>query len=488
MSWLFKLLDAAGVNQAGVDANSQVKVALPTTPANAGYGALLSRSEPGGAGSARSRAMLGTINNRLLVGQSQYLWDDTFNATSQNINKYKFGSITQTASQAGGQLVLNTAASVATGTTSGIQSWKAFPLFGNSELRFIMTGMVASGFPHVTQNTIEFGLFSCNIVAAAAPTDGVFFRYNSANELRGVISYNAVETQTAAITQPSVGVAHDFMIITSNDAIEFWIDNEFRAAIDLTVDAPALGQPFLTASQPITIRQYLGGVAPASATKFIATDVFVKMEGPDTGRPFAHAKAGYGHMAYQGQNGGTLSSTGLNTNGAASAAAAPTNTAASLGTGLGGRFHETLTLAAGTDGILCSYQNPAGGVNQTPRNLVITGVTVSGVVTAALTTNPLAGFLSLCFGHSAVSLATADSGSFVSPTVKAPRKIAIGTTSIASATAAIGTPVVGPYPITLQSPIVVAPGEFIAISHNKITAAPATGAVLWTIMFDGYYE
>jgi hypothetical protein len=193
-------------------------------------------------------------------------------------------------------------------------------------------------------------------------------------------------------------------------------------------------------------------------------------------------------MAYQGQNGGTLGSTALNTNGAASAAAVPTNTTAALGTGLGGRFHETLTLAAGTDGIIMSYQNPSPTINATGRNLVITGVAISGVVTAALTTNPLTGFMSLCFGHTALPLNTADTGSFASGTTKAPRKIALCTTSIASATAAIGTPVVGPNVIPLQSPIVVAPGEFIAVSHNKVTAAPATGAVLWTITIDGYFE
>ncbi|HRI38997.1 MAG TPA: hypothetical protein PLO50_10600 [Nitrospira sp.] len=128
-------------------------------------------------------------------------------------------------------------------------------------------------------------------------------------------------------------------------------------------------------------------------------------------------------------------------------------------------------------------------MTQTPRNLVIRGVTIGGVVTVALTTSPLAGTMSLAYGHTAVSMATAESASFASGTTKAPRRIALCATSVASATAAAGTPVVGvPVSIQFAAPIVVAPGEFVAVTHNKATTAPATGAIMWTITFDAYWE
>lgn len=484
------VIDGGSGNKALVDVNGNLLTTQPQIVSQAGYAFAASRAEPGSAGSARQRAIWATINNRLLMSQKSYFWDDTFNATAQNTSKYRFAATTQTGAQAAGFLTLNNSGITTANTNSAIQSFRSFPLFGNTEVKVIFSAQIPTAAAHVTNNTIEFGLFQATLPGGAAPTDGVFFRYNTANELRGVISYNGTETQTAAITQPSTNVNHDYMIIVSNETVEFWIDREFRAAINLVTDAPAIGQPFMEAAVPLTIRQYIGAAAPATATKFQVSDVFVNMEGPALVRPYQHMKAGLGHMAYQGQNGGTMGTTAQYANNANPAATVPTNTTAALGTGLGGIFQETLTLAAATDGIISSFQNPAGGVNQTPRNLVICGVAIGGVVTVALTTNPLTGTMALNYGHTAVSLATAETGSFASGTTKAPRRIALYTTSVASATAAAGTPVVlspSSY-IKFESPIVVAPGEFVAISHKKISAAPATGAVMWTITFDAYFE
>jgi hypothetical protein len=114
---------------------------------------------------------------------------------------------------------------------------------------------------------------------------------------------------------------------------------------------------------------------------------------------------------------------------------------------------------------------------------------VSGVVSVVLTGAALTGTMALNFGHTAVSLATAETASFnAGPTTKAPRRIALCSTGLV-ATAAVGIVVAGlPAAIRFDSPIVVAPGEFIAISHNKVSAAPTTGAVMWTITFDAYFE
>jgi hypothetical protein len=475
-------------NTAEVDANNQVLVRPATTLANIGYDALASRSDPGAGGTARVREILASMNKRIGSSIIQTLWDDVFAATSQNTALYKFLATTMTGAQAGGLLVLNNSGLTTINTNVAFQSTRTFPFLINNELRFIMNGGFQTGSVHVANVTTEFGLMSITgLPAATAPFDGVFFRYNSANELRGVMTSNSVETQTAALTKPTDNVFHEWMILLTNTAVEFWIDNEFRAAITLTTDAPLLTQPFLSA-HPITLRIVNGGSAPATAVKLFVGGLQVQQAGFGLDRPWQQAMAGMGRMLSQGQNGGTMGSTALYVNNANPGTAVPTNTTAALGNGLGGIFQETLTLAAGTDGIISSFQNPAGSVSQPGRNLIIDGVTISGVVTVALTTNPLSGTMALCYGHTAVSLATAESGSFVSGGAKAPRRIALCTTSVASATAAAGTPVVGPNANVFNTPIVVAPGEFIQISHKKISVAPATGSIMWTITFSGHFE
>jgi hypothetical protein len=478
----FRIEGNTSGNVAEVDVTNNLKVNLPTAIAQAGYAGLVGINDDGTvvAGGRRNRVYV-SENNALTVTERHVWWDDTFNATAQNTAKYRAPATTQTVTFVAGYAILNGGSVTTINTNSALQTYKVFPLFSKSELRINFSALHTVA-PQVSAVT-EWGAFNATLPGAAAPSDGVFFRFNAAAELRGVISYNGTETQTAAIAAPSANVNHDYLIIIQTNTVLFFIDDIMVGKIILATDAPGLGQPTSAATFPLTWRHYIGGSAPALAMQFRVSDVFVTMLGSEPNRPWSHVKAGYGHMAYQGQNGGTMGTAAQYANNTNPAAAVPTNTTAALGTGLGGKFQETLTLAAGTDGILCSFQNPAGTVTQTPRNLVITGITISGVVTVALTTSPLSGTLALCFGHTALSLATTETA-----TAKAPRRIAIGTTSLASATSAPGVPVLGPAPIGFDSPVVVAPGEFVAVSHNKVTTAPATGAVMWSITIDGYFE
>ena len=158
--------------------------------------------------------------------------------------------------------------------------------------------------------------------------------------------------------------------------------------------------------------------------------------------------------------------------------AVPTNTTAALGTGLGGQFWETDTLAANTDGILCSYQVPAAGVGLNVRRLAIYGVKTDAFVQTVLGAG--AGYnacLSIAFGHTALALTTAESA-----TTKAPRRKALGSHSVATTAAALTQLA------TIQQqwtkPIIVNPGEFVQIVKKKIGAAPASGVIAWMIDFD----
>jgi hypothetical protein len=486
MSWFFKLLDTAGTNQAGVDSNNNVKVVQPTTKTQAGYGLLASKVDGGGA-TARVNIPMVTEGGQLVVAPTVYLWDDTFNATAQNTAKYKFAATTQTGAMAGGYLVLNNGSITTINTNSAIQTWRTFPLFAKSELRCNMS--VARTVAPQANCVEEMGLFTATLPGAAVPTDGIFFRWNASAELRGVMSFNGTETQTAAITSPAITTNHDYTIVVQTNTVVFYIDDVLVGVITLLTDAPSQGQPSIQASLPWTMRQYIGGSAPSLANQLKISDVFITLRGGDANKPWSEVKAGFGHACYQGQNGGTMGSLAQYANSTNPAAAVPTNTTAALGTGLGGLFHEIVTLAAPTDGIISSFQNPAGGVNQTPRTLYITAIAISGTVTVVMPATQCGKTWSIAYGHTAVSLATAESASFVSPTTKAPRRIPLGV-CILPTSSAVGTNL-QLFPtgvISFRTPIVVAPGEFFQVVNRNLVAAQASGQVLWTILVDGYFE
>jgi hypothetical protein len=196
-------------------------------------------------------------------------------------------------------------------------------------------------------------------------------------------------------------------------------------------------------------------------------------------------------MASQGQNGGTMGSTALFTNSLApGAGAAMTNTTVALGSGFGGQFAAQPTLTASTDGIMQSYQNPVGGVNQTPRNLIVTGVRIQSVVTTTcVNAGPIIYVYSLAYGHTAVSMATAETASFTSGTTKAPRRIALGveTFPVNTTIGTIATANGGIY-ITFGTPILVAPGEFIAICAKNVGTVSSSGVITFLVNFDAYME
>jgi hypothetical protein len=192
-------------------------------------------------------------------------------------------------------------------------------------------------------------------------------------------------------------------------------------------------------------------------------------------------------MAYQGLNGGTMGTLANYANSANPTAAVPTNTTAALGTGLGGQFWETDTLAATTDGIISSFQNPAGSINQPPRTLYITGVQIDSYTQVALTGGPYVAQWSLAFGHTAVSMATAES---LTAATKAPRRIAIPGIQAIAAGLAINLRV-GQGPIGMRfdgAPVPIYPGEFLATVKKKVGTAPSAGVIAHVIAFDGYFE
>lgn len=463
----------------------------PTNPTGAGYQSIVGQTGIGATGNSK-RFNSGYVGEGkgVKVAVDNILFEDTFNATTQNTSTYRYAITTMTMSQVGGYLTSNASGINTINTNTSLQTFRTFPLYNRAELRINISALKTIA-PQ-TNETIEMGLMSATLPGAAVPIDGCFLRWNAAAELRGVCNVNSAETQTAAITSPSTNVAHDYMIVINGNAIVFYIDELVVGTITMVSDIPGFGQPGLSAAVPFTVRHINGGIAPILTTQRLQiSNISIVEVGYDLKKNWSETKSGNGQMAYQGQNGGTMGTTANALNGATPAAAALTNTAISTGSpvGLGGIAHVLPTLAVGTDGILFSFQNPVGGVNQTPRNLVIRGVSISGGVDVVLSAAALLVYTySLAYGHTAISLATAETATFASPTTKAPRRIWLGVHTALLAAAA-GSPL-NPGHIERQfaAPIVVAPGEFVAITVRNQGVVTATGSVIITATFDAYFE
>jgi hypothetical protein len=472
---------------ADVDANLNLKINLPTTLAQAGYASAMFETDAGvRTGVKAMRSPYVSVNRRLSNGRDSTVFNYGFNATAQDTGVWKCAFTTQTITQGGGSVLFNANSTLTTTTYCSLSTWKYFNLLDGAPLRVSAT--LLQSLSNIPANAVfEAGLFLP--VANAAPADGVFFRFTSAG-VAGVITFNGVETTTGIILadgQVAANSADRWDIIVGQQYCEFWFDNNLLG----TLNTPSgNGTPFLTQALPFTLCERNPGAVTGATCQWKCTNVHVDQIDIEIGMSAPHLASVMGLMPSQGASGGTMGSASNYANNlAAGAGAVMTNTTAALGTGLGGQFSALPTLAAGTDGILCSYQNPAGGINQTPRTFVCTGIKLQGVVTTVLAGNatPVVYAFSLAYGHTAVSMATAESGSFVTATAKAPRRIPIGFESFGAA-AALGTlGSTGGVMISFAAPIAINPGEFIAICAKNLGVVTTTGVVTYAVAFDGYW-
>jgi hypothetical protein len=189
--------------------------------------------------------------------------------------------------------------------------------------------------------------------------------------------------------------------------------------------------------------------------------------------------------SYQGLSGGTMGSLATYPNSTNATAAAPSNTAltANLPAGLGGQGAVTAAVAAATDGIWGSFQNPAGSTTVQGRRLVISGVMVDLVnLGAAVATTATTIQFSLAFGHTAVSLATAEAAA-----AKAARRIPLGYATWPIGAAIGAQPQAGPIFVAFaDGPIYINPGEFVALV-GKFLAGTATASQVINFVWQPVY-
>lgn len=468
------------VGGANIDANGHIKTTLPATKAQAGFATMQVEIDDGMiTGNRTLRRPFISIDDRLAVGVDSVSAMYNFTAGAQNTGDFKHAFTTMTMTQAAGLLNINPALATVSGNYAYLQSWKFFTLQADGQLHIEFVGQISGTVPPANQ-ILELGLFQGT--AGAVPADGAFFRMTSAG-LQGVISYNGVETNTAVmIATLSANTNYKFELKISQREVFFWIDGVMGGKLQ----TPA-GQavPYLWLNLPIGMMMRNSGTVSGGITTKIGS-VHVTQTDIASNRSWAEQMAAQGN-AYQGQEGDAMGSLAIYSNAALGAAAALTNTtAAAPNVGLGGVVQVLPTLAAGTDGILFSYLNPVPTVTQPGKTLVVNGIYLDSAIQTILAGGPLVMVIGIAFGHTALSLATAETGSFVTATTKAPRRVPIGMQCYA-ATAAVGATAQA-IQIMFSAPIVVNPGEYFAITCRNLGTVTTTGAVVFSAMIDHYFE
>ncbi len=437
-------------------------------------------------GSALTRYPTASVFNRLSVGVDTLRFSDYFNATAQNTARWKTATNLFTFGfGTAGYNVFNNSSITTTAAAQILMSWPTFSMMGGQPLMFEFSEYRTNN--QATNQQFEAGMFLANIAAAPyTPTDGVYFRFTSTG-LIGVLNYNGVENTIALLTAAQVTLADNttYRIVMNHYRVEFWGasgTSNPRILLGVLPVPAANGPPFASLNLPIAFRLYNSGTAGSVVQAQVANTVVVSQD-LESAIPPGDVSAGMAMMPYQGDNGDTMGSTALYTNSmaAAPAGAAMTNTAAALGTGFGGRFSVQPTLAAGTDGIVMSFQNPAPTVNATGNTLFIKGIRIQGLVTTALTGGPVLYAFSIAFGHSAVSMATAEAAA-----TKAPRRKTVGYETY-SANATVGTlGSAGIYMSFAGGPIAVMAGEFFAVVANNLGTVTSAGVISLLVSLDAY--
>ena len=470
-------------NKAEVDENNNLLVNAPgydSTGAARGGGnengsAMLSENDTGEITGSRYMLSPETDSDyRLRISHDLWLDDEVFNYTAQNTGKHQYYNTTMTMTWGASGLTTNGSNITTLTTGCSLRTYAFFPQMGSGETLY---GQFSCSFS--TQPTsnciIDFGLFLQPTSNPFSPTDGVYFRLNSSG-LKGIICNNTAETEVVLPFTYTDNTNYEFTISSSSDATCFWINNILYAKITTPIGQSA---PFLAGAVPVGIRQTHIGAA-GSALQMLVKNYSVSIGGLLFNESLSQrGNAVYG--SYQGLSGGTMGSLSVYANSTNATAAVPANTSltANLPAGLGGQAWETFSLAVTTDGILMSYQVPAGTVAILGKRLKIKGVKLTSMVTSVLTGGPVVRTFNLNYGHTAVSLATGEAA-----TTKARRVVLLPElTQLITTNQAVSTMVSQPGGAAsfFPEPIYVNPGEFVSVSVKHIGSAGTSGTIATNI-------
>lgn len=479
----------SGNNSAGlanVSATYEIQAVTPQVEENAGFVQVSAEIDPGTVLGTRTVLPMEISDDyRVRAGLDQTLYNQSFEGTVVATHMFNQTLSAMTTAQASGYFSLNSNNATANGNHAILQTRRSFPLYGTYPT-YIDMWIREANFA-ATNSTSEYGIGY--VATTAAPTDGVFFRRNNAGTLKAVVNYAGTETEVA-IDTTNVPDRHDhasytetecnhYLIVIHNDIANFWINDTLVASIGCPDNQPSLTS---SSSQPIFARVYNSGVASAGRRVEIGF-LNVSLGDQHNNKPWSHALCGLGQGAYQTQLGTATAQTANWANSAAPASATLSNTAAGYTT-LGGQYQFAATATNETDWALFGYLNPAGTNALPGKTLYVTSIRVSKMlVTGAAAVNATMFFWAVGIGSSAVSLATGDAATTVSP-----KRIPLGIQNHL-ASAAVGTAADGFDVQFTDAPLVVQPGTYLHIILKQLNGTNTASLVFrGQVMVNGYFE
>ena len=485
-----------------VDSGNSAQVTLPghTSAGEARGGgpengpAIFSENDSGSVVLGGRRVLSPETDNdyRLRVAHDTLMDAEVFNYTTQNTGKFQHAFTTLTATSSAAGLLTNSGNITTTTTNMAFGTYAQFPM-GGTNTTVCETSVAFSAQPNAN-TVIDFGLFTRGILTPPqANLDGIYFSLRSTG-MHGVINSSGVET-ASTVFPIALGAGtwlytnnqvNRYLIQVSNVDVTFWINNVLMSRV-----ATPTGANFPCKSQalPWSIRHAISGGAAGAATQALVSDYRIFIRGPLMADPLSTVNSRT-NGSYQGWGSGGIAGLNLALNNSANPTpAAATNTTAALGSGLGGQFWETASVASTVDAIVASYQVPAGSTLIPGRRLKVTGVYLSSFVQAVLVGGPHIRVWGIAFGHQAVSLATTESASFatyVATASKIPRRlICPAFTQAVLVTQAAGSIVSQPGGTytDLSQPIYVNPGEYIQLWFKQVGTAATAGTIAHQVQF-----
>lgn len=491
--------------KANVDSNYNLNVVTPSTNTQAGF-----TRQTYLATSTIAKDAKVTEEGLQYMAEARQLLDIDFNSASTAWNgKLGTNATTMTKAVQNGFMRLNNSA--ITTTTTGIAIYSNRTINIESGYEYVVSFQMRHTNATATNKQAEFGLGYYAFAAgqAAQMNEFIGFRFKTDGTVAAVVGTTTggapSETETTLAGFPgSDATSREYKTIITEKSIEFWIDGVYQTRI---TKPTTFYSAIKAVSYPFIARVFNSGAASAAAT-FDISNISVMKVGADDGMPHPFRMAAMDKSAYYAQPDVLAAATATHNSpatGAAPTAATGSNTASVLNNTaqMGGLFSmnaASLTTTNNSNILISAYQNPAmptaAGAATNARNLYVTAVMVSPMVVttviAGQTGNNAFQWLAW-IGQTATSLATADADGTTAVAQKAPRLVPLGLVSQIAANAAAGvvTTDVGNYQYVFPTPLVIHPGEFIAVGVRQVlanTVAASSGVLQGSININGYWD